>query len=205
MMKFKSTVRQIRDLPWQLLDRRELQRLMYISHVYAIEFAEALRIALQEYPDNKNLLSMARGELKTTNLRYGDYLQAGDHAEFLAHFLQRHGIQGDELLRTHAKTYLDACRQLSPRVRAMSVFSREEELSDIFKVIIEAPDWSAPGLDAFRFYLEQHILFDSREGGHHDLTKDFAVDDQLVPFYEARLNTYRSIPKLFALEALQAG
>jgi len=155
---------------------------------------------LREYPDNVNLMEMARGELETTNLRFADYRQAGDHADFLAYFLANNRISGDALLHRHAQEYLHACRALSAPVRAMSVFSREEELSGIFREILLAPDWSAPGLEAFRFYLAQHILFDSTDGGHHDLTKVFEVDDRLVPFYIARLNTYRSIPKLFSLE-----
>jgi len=34
-MNFKKIVQQIRELPWRQLDSRELQRLMFISHVYA--------------------------------------------------------------------------------------------------------------------------------------------------------------------------
>ncbi|SEL61271.1 Protein of unknown function [Roseateles sp. YR242] len=201
-MHFKNIVREIRELPWEQLDGQELQRLMFISAVYAREFAEALRIALRVYPERPELHAMARGELDTTNLRYGDFTQAGDHADFLSFFLQRHGVRGDTLLLQHASTYLSACRQLSPEVRAMSVFSREEELSGIFRQILQAPDWTAPALPAFQFYLEQHILFDAAEGGHHDLTRSFAVDDRLVPFYTARLNTYRSIPRLFERKPL---
>lgn len=196
-MHFKNIVREIRELPWELLDGQELQRLMFISEVYAREFAEALRIALRLHPDHPDLRDMARGELDTTNLRFGDYTLAGDHADFLSFYLQRHGIHGDALLLQHASAYVTACRQLSPEVRAMSVFSREEELSGIFRQILQAPDWTAPGLVAFRFYMEQHILFDTAEGGHHDLTKGFPVDDRLVPFYTARINTYRAIPRLF--------
>ena len=148
-MNFKKIVRQIRELPWQTLDGRELQRLMFISRVYAVEFAEALRIALREYPDNAGLLQMARGELDTNNLRFGNYTRAGDHADFLGHFLAHNGIDGDALLERHASEYLQACRALSAPVRAMSVFSREEELSGIFREILQAPDWSAAGLEAF--------------------------------------------------------
>lgn len=196
-MHFKNIVREIRELPWDQLDGPALQRLMFISAVYAREFAEALRIALRLHPDHPDLCAMARGELDTSNLRYGDYTQPGDHADFLAFFLQRHGVRGDTLLLQHASTYLSACRQLSAEVRAMSVFSREAELSGVFRQILQAPDWTAPGLPAFQFYLEQHILFDAAEGGHHDLTRQFPVDDRLVPFYTARLNTYRAIPRLF--------
>jgi hypothetical protein len=156
---------------------------------------------LREHPDNANLRAMANGELQTTNLRFDGYARAGDHADFLAHFLHAHDIPGDAVLHRHAEDYLLACRALNAPVRAMSVFSREEELSGIFREILQAPDWSTPGLDAFHFYLSQHILFDSTDGGHHDLTRDFEVDDRLVPFYTARLATYRSIPKLFAAEA----
>lgn len=197
---FKSVVRQIRQLPWTKLDPGELQRLMQISHVYACEFAEALRIALELYPDHVQLAQMARGELATRNLAFRNYTLRGDHSHFLEYFLRQSDIEADAELRSRSKDYLAACRALDAPTRAMSVFSREAELSDIFREILHAHDWSAPGLDAFRFYLERHIEFDSTDGGHCDLVESFPVDDRLVPFYRARLATYRAIPKLFEQE-----
>ena len=78
----------------------------------------------------------------------------------------------------------------------MSIFSREEELSGIFKKVLQAKDWSAPGLSAFKFFLERHIALDSEEGGHHDLTKKFPINNQASRFYQYRLKLYEGIPKL---------
>jgi hypothetical protein len=195
--EYKEVVEQIRDLNWKNLDGAELQQLMYLSHVSAREFAEALRLVLQLYPENANLKEMAEGELQATNLSFEDYNQTGDHADFLAHFLKKYDLEGDENLEKHAKAYRQACQALDDKIRAMTIFSREEELSGIFKGILEAKDWTAEGLPAFRYYLGRHIALDSGEGGHAELTKEFPIDDNVKSFYEARLEMYRAIPKLF--------
>jgi hypothetical protein len=69
-------------------------------------------------------------------------------------------------------------------------------LPDIFAEILKAPDWSADGLAAYKYYLKRHILLDSQPGGHAELLDGFTVDDSVAPFYEARLNLYRCIPTL---------
>lgn len=194
-LEYKTVVEKIKSLNWENLDNQELQQLMYLSHVSAREFAEALRIALKLYPENENLQEMARGELQTNNLSFGDYQAKGDHADYLGHFLEK--MEVPKHLTILGDLYQAACRELDDKTRAMSIFSREEELSGIFERILKAKDWSTSELTAFRHYLEQHIAFDSNKGGHHDLTKEFPIDDSVKPFYEARLNMYRAIPKLF--------
>lgn len=193
----KALVEQIKALPWESLDPQELQQLMYLAWIAAQEFAEALRIARRLYPKDENLKRMAAGELKTKNLDFDGYNKRGDHSEFLKNFLDKIGFQPDENLRRHGEEYLEACRALNDKTRAMSVFSREEELSGIFARILQAQDWSAPGLEAFRYFMEKHIQLDSEEGGHHDLTKGFPVDYHVQPFYRARLKMYEAIPRLF--------
>lgn len=195
--EYKEVVEQIRNLNWESLDGAELQQLMYLSHVSAREFAEALRVTLELYPDNKNLKEMAEEELQASNLQFDDYNKVGDHADFLAHFLKKYNLEGDENLEKHAEDYRQACRTLDYKIRAMTIFSREEELSGIFKRILEAKDWTAEGLPAFRYYLTRHIALDSGDGGHADLTKEFPIDDSIKSFYEARLEMYRAISKLF--------
>lgn len=195
--EYKEVVKEIKELNWEALSSKELQELMYLSHVSAVEFAEALRIALQLHPDDPQLREMADGELETDNMPYGDYTEPGDHAAYLEHFLATYNITPSPYLQAAGDAYLAATRQLSDEVRAMSIFSREEELHGIFGRILEATDWSAPGLEEYKNYLEQHIEFDSQEGGHDDLTKQFPVDDRVKPFYEARREMYRAIPALF--------
>ncbi|MDR3440146.1 hypothetical protein [Telmatospirillum sp.] len=206
--RHKAVVREIKGLNWENLDGDDLQVVMYLSYIAAVEFAEALRLALDLYPSHEGLLEMAHGELKTKNLLLDDYRDAGDHHEFLAHFLEKHDLTEPmrQRLGRHADAYLAACRSLDENVRAMTVFSREEELSGIFARMLDAEDWSYPGLYAFRHYLSRHITFDSGEGGHHDLVSSFPIDDRVYPFYAARLETFRLVPHLFELTpAAKAG
>lgn len=195
--EYKEIVKQIKELNWESLNGKELQQLMYLSYVAAQEFAEALRIALKLYPNNANLTDMAHGELGADNLEFDDYSQRGDHADFLRHFLKKYRLEGNENLKQYGEAYRKACAGLDDRVRAMTIFSREEELSGIFREVLNAKDWSGDGLSAFQYYLETHIELDSEEGGHADLTKEFPVDDSVKPFYESRLEMYRAIPTLF--------
>jgi len=190
---YKDVVNHIKSLPWERLDAPGLQQLMYCSYVSAREFAEALRVALELYPDDKQLQEMAQGEIETTNLPYEDYIQAGDHADYLKHFIQKAGIEPSEAIQESSQKYLEMCRRQNPKVRAMTIFSREEELPGIFRRILHAPDWSAEGLLSFKHYLERHIELDTSSGGHHDLTKQFSVDENVKPFYEARLNLYQGL------------
>lgn len=194
---YKNVVDRIKNLRWENLDGSSLQELMYISYVAAREFAESLRIALELYPDDEQLKVMAKGELQTNNLVFGGINITGDHADFLAQVKSEIGFVPRADLLEKTDRYLEVCRSLSRYARAMSVFSREEELSSIFERVLKAKDWSAPGLDAFRYYLETHIKLDSSKGGHHDLLSHFQIDDSVRPFYEARLEMYKAIPKLF--------
>ncbi len=195
--EYRAVVEEIKELGWENLDSKDLQRLIYLSHASAREFAAALRIALTLYPENKNLQEMAAGELQTDNMALGDYTKPGDHADYLNHFIRKNELRYDPDLELAAAEYLKACDALDAETRAMTIFSREEELPGIFQRILQARDWTAPALAEFKHYLEEHIRIDTGEGGHGDLTKDFPIDDRVKPFYEARLNMYRVVKKLF--------
>ena len=197
---YKEWVRRIRALPFENMNQRELTQVWYLSWVAAVEFAEALRLSLKLYPDHPGLQAMAFGELETINLALDDFQEPADHHAFLEHFLRKHDVM-DEMqaeMGQYAEHYLAECRKLDDYTRAMTVFSREEELSGIFARFLDAKDWSGPGLYAFKHYLSTHIVLDSSEGGHHDLTSDFPVDNRVEPFYKARFETFRLIPSLRA-------
>ncbi len=194
---YKKVVERIYNLAWEKLSAKELQTLMVLSGYAALEFAESLRIALNEHRESKAFQGMAAGELKTTNLTFDDYIKKGDHSEFLWHFIEKKGISTDPNVTNTGKEYLQKVQTLPKEVRVMSIVSREYELSRIFARILKAKDWSLPGLQAFRYFLEEHIKLDSEEGGHADLLQGFKVDDRVTAFYEARLDLYRVIPTLF--------
>lgn len=199
IMKYKQIVEQIRNLSWGNISGLELQWLMILSGFAAREFAESLRIALDLHPGSPELREMAAGELKTTNLQFAGYNAVGDHADFIWNFIKKAGIDKScpaEVIAA-GERYLEEVKKISPAARAMSIVSREKELSGIFAEILKAKDWSAEGLGAFRYYLERHIALDSEEGGHADLLSGFEVNDVVAEFYQARLDLYRCIPKLF--------
>lgn len=202
-MIFKTLVKHIRSLKWEELTGPELQTLMLLSAHAAREFAESLRISLGLYPKHSGFQEVAKGELETDNLGFADYHRAEDHSEFLWHFIEKYGTNQTSAVKEAGEAYIQQIRLLPAAVRAMSIVSRERELPRIFAQILEAPDWSAPGLKEFRHYLKRHIALDSGIGGHSELLDDFKVTDEVVPFYEARLKLYRCLPNLFTKTAIR--
>ena len=199
-MKYKQLVAQISNLRWDLATPPDLLGIMILSAYAAKEFAESLRIALAAHAGNHAFQEMAAGELEANNLRFDDYVRPGDHANFLWHFIGKHGVfpKCPSVLRIAGHAYTKKVRALDQRTRIMSIVSREQELPGIFTSILKAKGWDEyPELQAFRYYLEQHIALDSGEGGHADLLSGFEVDDTVADFYEARLDMYRVIPALF--------
>jgi hypothetical protein len=191
-MSYKLLVQQIRELPWHTYKPKSI---MYLSWCTAVEFAESLRCAILAYPDNENLKEMAEGELNTDNLSYDDYNRNGDHQDFLSHFLDKNVYMSnisDEVFNAR-KAYWEGVKALGDdTVRAMTIFSREQELPGIFEVILKSHDWKK--FPWFRYYLERHIELDSQDGGHAELTKEFPLDESVLEkFYQLRLDLYKSL------------
>lgn len=194
-MQYKKTVERIASLPWNALDSKGLLTLMVLSAYAAREFAESLRIALKLSPKHSGLKEMAQGELLTDNLRHGSYDRVGDHADFLWYFIEKEKIVSriDSNIIKDGERYLQEVRKLPQALRAMSIVSREEELSGIFERVLTAPDWSDEALQAFQYYLKRHIALDSEEGGHKDLISDILINDSVDQFYQIRLKLYISL------------
>lgn len=199
-MNYKETVRRITDLRWELAETADLLALMILSTYAAREFAESLRIALTENQGVTAFQEMAAGELETTNLQFADYTGPGDHADFLWHFIEKHAVlrKCPMYVRDAGFRYRQQVQAMSNETRVMSIISRKQELPSIFTSILKARGWDElPELQAFKYYLEQHIALDSGEGWHADLLSGFEVNDSVLPFYEARLNMYRVLPSLW--------
>lgn len=188
---YHSIVNNIIRLPWKNLSTTDLGQLMFVSLATAQEFAESLGIALQLYPQDSLLKSMAAGELQTNNLRFENWERAGDHWEFLKHFLA--GSAAPAETAAACKAYKKTVRSLNPQIRAMSIFSREDKLPHVFSQILAAPVWEntlPQHLQALHFYLLKHIELDSKTGGHRDMVSHFPITDKVTPFYQARLQLY---------------
>jgi hypothetical protein len=191
-MQYKELVQQIANLDWQ---RAKPQDIIILSRCTAKEFAESLRKALDLYPQDERLLEMVKGELKTDNMIYEGYVTRGDHWEFLDYFITKLNITPSiSNLPLAMNEYGKALDSFGPSERAMTVFSREEELTRIFRKISDAHDWNRLGLGFYKHYLESHILFDSGKEGHHHLTKHFPLhENMLKEFYTLRLKLYEAL------------
>lgn len=188
-MTYKDLVHQIADLPWEKASPADL---VLLSLGTAKEFASSLREAARLYPEDPRLAEMISGELATDNMQFEDYTTPGDHWQYLDHFVRKYSIEpSSENITNTVREYTTSVETMAPEDRAMTVFSREEELTLIFQKIVDAHDWDALGYGFYRHYLESHILFDSGDGGHHHLTEHFPLhEDVLVRFYEIRLRLY---------------
>ena len=188
-MNHKEIVQQIANLDWAKAAPGDI---ILLSHCTAKEFASSLRFGVSLYPSDERLKEMADGELKTDNMSFEDYDKKGDHWEFLDHFITKYNITPSKTALPKAMSdYVSAVEGFSDSDRAMTVFSREEELTLIFEKIVAAHDWDALGLGFYKYYLKQHILFDSGDHGHAWLTKHFPMHQPtLAKFYTIRLNLY---------------
>lgn len=191
-MNHKDLVHQIANLNWAGASPDDI---ILLSLCTAKEFAESLRMGLSLYPEDQRLKEMAEGELQTDNMTLSDYRHRGDHWEFLDHFIIKFGIQPrNEKIKVAMTKYLESIGSMTPQDRAMTIFSREEELTQIFNELVNAHPWDSIDRGFYKYYLKQHILFDSGENGHAWLTKHFPLSEPvLIKFYLIRLKLYESL------------
>jgi hypothetical protein len=192
-MSYKDLVQRIADLDWAAAVPSDV---VLLSRCTALEFAESLRLADKLYPNDERLKEMMEGELKTSNMVFEDYREKGDHWEFLDYFVKKKDLHPSRVgIETAMAEYTrELVDHFSETERAMTVFSREKELTSIFQKIVEAHDWDGIGFGFYKHYLESHISFDSGEGGHHYLTKHFPLHESVLErFYQARLKLYQAL------------
>lgn len=184
-------------MPFSTLSEIELQRLMIVMAYVSEEFAESIRIALLLYPDNEGFAEVSRGEIQTDNLQFGDFNGSADHSEFLFHFIKKYKLD-EKFPETvlAGKEFQERIRTLPGDIRAMSVASRETIGYDFFSQILRAKDWTLPGLPEFQYFLAAHVAIDGAEGGHGDLLEEFPVTSEVMTFYDAFIDTCRTIPGL---------
>ena len=78
-------------------------------------------------------------------------------------------------------------RAIDPITRALSISSYEDGgLEAVFTAILQAPDYPNPALAAFRFFLSEHIRFDSDPaGGHGSLSRHLVPDESVLEVWLA--------------------
>ncbi|MBV8778526.1 MAG: hypothetical protein JO258_15120 [Alphaproteobacteria bacterium] len=206
---YDAVVDGICRMAWEELDGNELMRVAKAYYYFSIQFRENLQIACDRRPDDRQLAELRAGECDTDNLSpWPGVAAAGEHMnhdEFMRRLLKFHAAGGDRELGEAGEAYLAKARAADPGARAASIASYENGgLSSVFTAMLRAPDWRGQGQGAFRFFLEQHIAFDSDDGGGHgSLSRHLRPDDRILPLWTAfRDLLVTAAPKLATVAAV---
>lgn len=180
-----EVVEQLCNLNWPALSLDELIDVAWTYYYFSIQFRENLAIARKLLPDDKQLEELDRGERDTDNLSpFPDVVTSGervDHDEFMRRALLLTPI--DDIRRRRLESigaaYLEKVRSADNWTRATSLASYEDGgLEKVFGSMLRAPHWDDPLLQAFKHFLEKHILFDAdAENGHGGLCRHLPPND----------------------------
>jgi hypothetical protein len=206
---FDSAIDGICRMAWDELDSDEVMRVAKAYYYFSIQFRENLEIACARCPNDKKLAELYAGECDTDNLSPWPGVAAPgermNHDEFMRRLLAFHRVDGDERLSEAGEAYLAETRCVDDAARAASIASYEDTgLSRVFGAMLRAPHWYGRGQRAFRFFIEEHIRFDSDDGaGHGSLSRHLAPDDRILPLWTAfRDLLVTAVPKLATAHAV---
>jgi hypothetical protein len=177
---------------WDKLDEEDILHVANAYYYFSIQFRENLEIACRLRPNDIRLASLRLGECGTDNLSPWPKIAAPgeemDHDEFMRRLLTLQESRRGELIEALGMKYLRRIRALDDIVRACSIASYEDGgLSRVFRAMLRAPKWDGEAQQAFRHFLERHILFDDDvESGHGNLSRHLSTDNTLImPLWSA--------------------
>ncbi|HWB49446.1 MAG TPA: hypothetical protein VG651_10075 [Stellaceae bacterium] len=206
---FHSVIDGIGRMAWEDLNSDEVMCVAKAYYYFSIQFRENLEVARALHPADPKLAELWEGECDTDNLSpWPGVAAAGErmnHDEFMRRLLEFHPAGRDDRLTEAGLGYLGKARAIDDSARASSIASYEDGgLSTVFAAMLRAPHWYGKGQRAFRFFLEQHIAFDSEDGaGHGMLSRHLPVDDRILPLWTAfRDLLVAAVPKLATVSAV---
>lgn len=188
---FHSVIDSICRMAWDQLGSDEVMRVATAYYFFSVQFRESLEVARARHPDDEKLAELWHGECETDNLSPWPGVSAAgermNHDEFMRRVIELHPAGKDKRLIDTGIGYLRKTRGLDDGARAASIASYEDGgLTQVFTAMLRAPQWCGQGQRAFRFFLEQHIHFDSEDGaGHGSLSRHLSVDDRVLPLWTA--------------------
>lgn len=188
---FPAVIDEICGMRWEVLDAGEVMQVAKAYYYFSIQFRENLEIACRLRPDDALLKKLTEGECNTDNLSpFPGICTLGEklnHDEFMRRLLAFQPIDCDHALTLLGEAYLEGTRALGDLPRAASIASYEDGgLSRVFGAMLRARDWRGAGPVAFRYFLEEHIHFDTDDDeGHGALSRHLPVDDAILPLWTA--------------------
>ena len=191
--EYERTISEICELDWAGLSRVDLIEIAWAYYYFSTQFRENLEIACAQHPDDTNLRQLHQEECDTDNLSpWPGVAAAGErmnHDEFMRRLLKLSPISERRRseLENAGQLYLKRVRTIDTAIRAISIASYEGGgLEKVFKAFLLAPDWDDPLLRAFRWFLMEHIRFDSNPAhGHGALSRHLLPDERVLPLWEA--------------------
>lgn len=190
-LKSDEVIDRIGNLQWEGIDQHDLLAIANAYYFFSVQFRENLQVAHRLFPDDWKLRALYEAECDTDNLSpWPGVAAAGeklDHDEFVRRLLSLQPLDCAAGLRQAGAAYLAAVRRVEASARAKSIASYEDGgLTTVFLAMLRAPCWEGGALQAFRFFLQQHIMFDTaNDGGHGSLSRHLLPDDSILPLWLA--------------------
>ncbi len=183
----EQLIADICGLDWLNANPEDMTSVAWAYYYFSVQFRENLEIACELFPDDLNLRRLKLEECNTSNLSpFPGVAAAGeklDHDEFMRRTLLLSPVPetvGDKFAYLGNK-YLKEMRRLDPMLRAMSIVSYEDGgLESVFRAMLTSPAYDTALLNAFRFFMAEHIRFDSDPlQGHGALSRHIGIDDRV--------------------------
>ena len=208
---FERVIDQICQMPWEKISNHEVLKVAKVYYYFSVQFRENLSIACKLLPYDDKLTKLYREECETDNLSpFPGITVSGEkinHDEFMRRLLQISPIEQNSTLEHAGAAYLRRVRQIDDATRAKSIASYEDGgLQSVFSAILRAPEWQGTAQQAFRFFLEEHIKFDSSvDEGHGALSRHLGRDDDILPLWTAFKELLMAAAPILAETAAEVG
>jgi len=187
-----EAIASICGLDWPNMTLEDMVAVAWSYYFFSVQFRENLCLACEAYPADPALKRLFAEECNTSNLSpYPGIAAPGEamnHDEFMARVLELSDLPPDTrgFYQAAGERYLARVRAVDNGVRATSMASYEDGgLEAVFKAMLRSPDFDHDLVKAFRFFLSEHIRFDSDpDAGHGSLSRHIEADDEVAELWD---------------------
>jgi hypothetical protein len=189
--KNEAAIAEICNLAWPKATEQDVIAAAWAYYYFSVQFRENLCLACDMFPSDEALMRLFAEECDTSNLSpFPGVALPGErlnHDEFMRRVLESSAVPQNVIVHYQeaGERYLGKVRAIDPEVRALSMASFEDGgLEAVFKAMLKSADYDHVVVKGFRFFLSEHIRFDSDpEAGHGSLSRHLALDDRVAELW----------------------